>query len=429
MSEEKSEVKAAPKFTVLFVDDETSILRTMKRIFHSKPFKLVLADSAQKALDFMQENTVHVVVSDMKMPGMNGAAFLSQVALNFPDTYKIVLSGFADLESTLEVINNGQIQRFLQKPWDNEVLIDAVERGINQHKLAAENKRLQLLTAKQNKELASLNGVLEQKVEQRTKQLKVALSRSEQATTSVKKVIYNMLSSNPLFSGAYAKSVSSVAKSIADRMDLSDKQVADITYAALIAEIGMVGLDTKIIQTPFSKLTPAQQESYYSQAYRAQLILAPAQLPEVTDIIINQFEFTNGRGFPNSVAADQIPLGSKVLAVARDYMRYRKGRINGTEYDALDAIDKVNNYCGLQYDGSIVNLLKLEQQAGSEDKYDIGLKTSQLEPGMVLHEALYNENDILILPQGHIFDAGSIEKIKALEERFNMTLSILIEED
>lgn len=428
MSEEKTDVKVAPKFTVLFVDDETSILRTMKRIFHSKPFKLVLADSAQKALDFMQENTVHVVVSDMKMPGMNGAEFLSQVALNFPETYKIVLSGFADLESTLEVINNGQIQRFLQKPWDNDVLIEAVERGVTQHKMAAENKRLQILTAKQNKELASLNGVLEQKVEQRTKQLRVALNRSEHATTSVKKVIYNMLSSNPLFSGAYAKSVSQVAHSIASKMELSEKQVADIAYAALIGELGMVGLDSKVIQTPFSKLTPAQQESYYSQAYRAQLILAPAHLPEVTDIIVNQFEFANGRGFPNSVPAEQIPLGSKILAVARDYMRYRKGRINGTEYEVLDAIDKLNNYCGLQYDGSIVNLLKLEEQSSTEDKYDIGLKTSQIEPGMVLHEALYNENDILILPQGHIFDEGSIEKIKALEERFNMVLSILVEE-
>jgi response regulator RpfG family c-di-GMP phosphodiesterase len=418
----------AKKYTVLCVDDEANILRSLKRIFHGQPYRLVLADSAQKAFDFMQKQTVHVVISDMKMPGMNGPEFLAKVAKNNPQTYKIVLSGFADLESTLDVINNGQVQRFLQKPWDNEVLLDAVAQGVRQHELEAENKKLLTLTAKQNKELSTLNSTLEKQVEHRTKQLKVALSRSERSTVSVKKVVYNMLSSNPLFSGAFAKSVSKVAVGIAKEMQLSEKEIDDISFSGLITELGMISLDSAIMNTPFSKLSPAQQEAFYTQAGRAQLILAPAQLPEVTQIVINQYEYVNGRGFPNAMPGNEIPLGAKVLAVARDYMRYREGRINGTKYEVLDALDKINNYCGLQYDGSIVNVLKKTQTAESIDRFDIGLTTSQVKPGMMLHEALYNDNDILILPQGHIFDEESIAKIKALEDRFNMTLSILVED-
>ncbi|MBF7073504.1 response regulator [Glaciecola sp. MH2013] len=416
------------KYTVLCVDDETSILRSMKRIFHGKPFRLVLADSAQKAFDFMQKQTVHVVISDMKMPGMNGPEFLTKVASNFPQTYRIVLSGFADLESTLDVINNGQVHRFLQKPWDNNVLLEAVEQGVIQHKLEAENKKLLTLTAKQNKELSSLNSTLETKVAQRTQQLKTALSKSERGATSVKKVMYNMLSSNPLFSGAFAKSVSKVAQTIAQEMQLDEQVVSDISFSALICEIGMLSLDSAILKTPFSKLSPAQKEAFYTQAGRAQLILAPAQLPEVTNIIINQFEFVNGRGFPNALPGSDIPVGAKILAVARDFVRYRMGRINGSEYDVPSALEKVNNYCGLQYDGSIVNILKKTQMAENVDKFDIGLTSAQLKPGMMLHESLYNDNDILILPQGHIFDEESIAKIIALEQRFNMSLSILIEE-
>jgi response regulator RpfG family c-di-GMP phosphodiesterase len=429
MSDIKSDLPPPPMFKVLFIDDEVNILRTIKRIFHGKPFKLVLADSAQKAFEFMQSNTVHVVVSDMRMPGMSGSEFLAKVAKDFPQTYRIVLSGFADLESTLEVVNNGQIHRFLQKPWDNQELINAVEYGITQCRLKSENTRLLKLTAEQNKQLSSVNSTLEEKVEQRTKQLKIALNESEQSMSSVKKVVYNLVSINPHCSGAFAKSVSKIAVDIAQEMGVNKKLLEDISFAGSICEIGMVGLDAKVITTPFNKLTPAQQEAYFTQSSKAQLILSPAhQLQSVTDIIIHQFEHLSGRGFPNGVAAANIPLGAKILAVARDYMRYRKGKIDGIEHNVADSLEKLANYCGLQYDGSIVNVLKKQQLAASVDKFDIGLRSQQIFPGMVLHESLYNENDILILPQGHVFDESSITKIKALEQRFNLTLSILVEE-
>jgi hypothetical protein len=107
-------------------------------------------------------------------------------------------------------------------------------------------------------------------------------------------------------------------------------------------------------------------------------------------------------------------------------MRYRTGKIDGIEHSVVDSLDKLANYSGLQYDGSVINVLKKQQLAASEDRFDIGRRSHQIQPGMVLGESLFNENDILILPQGHIFDEDSIAKIKALEKRFKMTLSILI---
>jgi response regulator RpfG family c-di-GMP phosphodiesterase len=430
MSDIKSDLPMSPVFKVLLIDDEVNILRTMKRIFHGKPFKLILADSAQKAFEFMQTTTVHVVVSDMKMPGMSGAEFLAKVAEDFPQTYRIVLSGFADLESTLEVINNGKIHRFLQKPWDNQELINAVEHGIMQYRLTSENMRLLKLTAQQNKQLSAANESLEAKVEQRTKQLRSALVVSERSTSAVKKVVYNLVSINPNISGAFAQSVSKIAVDVAQKMSLDKKEIEDIGFASLICEIGMVGLDAKVLTTPFNKLTTAQQDAYFAQSSKAQLILSPAQqLQNVTDIIAHQFEYLSGRGFPNGVEGGNIPVGAKILAVARDYMRYRKGKMDGVEHNVVDSIAKLVSYCGLQfYDASIVDVLKAQQLAASEDKYDIGLSSDQLKSGMILDESLYNENDILILPQGHVFDDGSITKIKALEKRFNMTLSILVKE-
>ncbi|MFT6328188.1 MAG: response regulator RpfG family c-di-GMP phosphodiesterase [Bermanella sp.] len=429
MSDIKNDLSKSPLFRVLFIDDEANILRTMKRIFHGKPFKIVLADSAQKAFEFMQTNTVHVVVSDMRMPGMSGSEFLAKVAKDFPQTYRIVLSGFADLESTLEVINKGQVHRFLQKPWNNEELIKAVENGIVQYRQVSKNTRLSKLAALQNKQLSTINSALEEQVEQRTKQLKVALNASERSIVTLKKVVYNLLIISPYFSGAFAKSVSKAAVDIAQEMGVEKKVCEAISFAGFICEIGMVGLDAKVITTPFNKLTPAQQDAFFTQSSKAQLILSPAtQLQNVTDIIMHQFEYVSGRGFPNNVAGVDIPIGAKILSVARDYIRYRTGKIDGIEHSVVDSLDKLANYSGLQYDGSVINVLKKQQLAASEDSFDIGRRSHQIQPGMVLAESLFNENDILILRQGHVFDEDSIAKIKALEKRFKMTLSILIEE-
>jgi response regulator RpfG family c-di-GMP phosphodiesterase len=239
-----------------------------------------------------------------------------------------------------------------------------------------------------------------------------------------------LVSINPNISGAFAQSVSKIAVDVAQKMSLDKKEIEDIGFASLICEIGMVGLDAKVLTTPFNKLTTAQQDAYFAQSSKAQLILSPAQqLQNVTDIIAHQFEYLSGRGFPNGVEGGNIPVGAKILAVARDYMRYRKGKMDGVEHNVVDSIAKLVSYCGLQfYDASIVDVLKAQQLAASEDKYDIGLSSDQLKSGMILDESLYNENDILILPQGHVFDDGSITKIKALEKRFNMTLSILVKE-
>ena len=144
MTELKADKKAT--YTVLFVDDEPNILRAIKRALFTMDITLLLADSGEKALELLSTNDVHVVISDMKMPQMSGAQLLEQVAKLYPDTFRVVLTGYADIESTIKAVNEGKIHRYLQKPWDNQELIRVVEEGLERVKLKAENERLQKLT-------------------------------------------------------------------------------------------------------------------------------------------------------------------------------------------------------------------------------------------------------------------------------------------
>ena len=212
MTEPSAENKVT--YTVLFVDDEPNILRAIKRALFTMDITLLLAESGAKALELLEKNEVHVVISDMKMPQMSGAELLEQVAINYPETFRVVLTGYADIESTIKAVNQGKIHRYLQKPWDNQELVAAVEEGLERVKLKAENERLQKLTRLQNKKLKDVNSSLEQMVHKRTRQIKAALNKIEKHNLAMEQVLFNVISINPHINGKFAIEVSELARYI-----------------------------------------------------------------------------------------------------------------------------------------------------------------------------------------------------------------------
>src|SRR6202161_1845066 len=127
---------------VLFVDDEPNILEGIQRTLR-KQVELQTASSGAEALRLIGESgPFAVVVSDMRMPAMNGAQFLAKVREQEPDTVRMILSGHADLEATIAAVNEGHIYRFLTKPCPTDRLLAAVEDGLNQHRLRTAEKVL-----------------------------------------------------------------------------------------------------------------------------------------------------------------------------------------------------------------------------------------------------------------------------------------------
>ena len=93
------------KLTVLFVDDEKSILSSLRRLFRTSPYKILTANSGAEGLEIFKEKNIDLVISDMRMPQMDGAEFLAEVANKWPDTIRILLTGYSDLESTIAAVN------------------------------------------------------------------------------------------------------------------------------------------------------------------------------------------------------------------------------------------------------------------------------------------------------------------------------------
>ena len=118
------------KKVLMFVDDEKAILSSLKRVFISSPYEVLLCNSPEEAIEIIKQRPVDVIVSDYRMPGMTGADFLRIARDLRPETIRMVLSGYADAQVVTEMIEKGEIVRFLLKPWENEELKQVIAEGI-----------------------------------------------------------------------------------------------------------------------------------------------------------------------------------------------------------------------------------------------------------------------------------------------------------
>lgn len=419
--------KDAPNITVLCVDDEKNILNSMKRLLRKHPCNLLTAESGANALELMKANKVHIIVSDMRMPEMSGAELLEQVALLSPETYRILLTGFADMESVIAAVNKGKIHRYMQKPWDNEELISAIEEGIESVTLKAENLRLQRQVEEQNQLLKHLNLGLEEKVSLRTKQIRSAMARIENNNSTTQRMLFNFIAINPYMDAGFAKNTAQLAKKIAEYLDLDKQAISDVTLAGYLCEIGMLGLDPSLAKLPFYQLNYDQQKLFFSQIQMAQSILSPAQhMHSIVEIIMNQYEHANGTGYPNKLTDIQIPIGAKILTVARDYCRFATGKLSEEPLDVELIRIEMKKSRGTRYSADILDVLIENPELTANTEIEKGYSPDQLEPGMVLKNNLHTDNHMLILPEGHVFTDASIEKLKAFERNKQQSLSVVV---
>lgn len=165
----------AEMIKILCVDDERNVLKALRRLFLDEDdYDILVAESAEEGLEILKaEADVRLVVSDYRMPEMNGVEFLSQVCEKWPNTIRIVLSGYADTASVVEAINLGQIYKFIPKPWNDEELKSAIATALQHQELQLQNNRLTEELQTKNQELKEINENLEHLVAQRTEALEI----------------------------------------------------------------------------------------------------------------------------------------------------------------------------------------------------------------------------------------------------------------
>ncbi len=157
--------------TLLLVDDEENVTSALQRLLRGDGYKILCASSGREGLELLAQHEVGVVVSDQRMPEMTGVEFLIQVKALHPKTIRMVLSGYADLDSVTDAINRGSVYKFLNKPWDNASLSASVQEAFRRYELVQEDERLALEIKNAKEELARLNLELTALVELKNSQI------------------------------------------------------------------------------------------------------------------------------------------------------------------------------------------------------------------------------------------------------------------
>jgi len=150
---------------VLVVDDEVHIISALRRLFRREGYELMMAGSAEEALEILEEKPANLILSDHRMPGMSGTELLGEVRNRWPDTIRMILSGYSEVGTIITAINDGAVYKYLSKPWNDEEIKLHVRRALELQELQLENRRMAEEIEAQNEQLRDLNSMLKQRAE------------------------------------------------------------------------------------------------------------------------------------------------------------------------------------------------------------------------------------------------------------------------
>ncbi len=271
---------------ILYVDDDVCVLEAVQRQCR-KRHALVTATNGPEALELLRSGgPFAVIVSDMRMPGMDGIQLLSRAQEICPDTVRIMLTGAGDLQSAITAVNEGQIFRFLTKPCPPETLTLALEAGLAQHRLITAERELLEKTLK----------------------------------GSIRAMMDIMALSNPV-AFAHAMRIRHYAVQMAQHLKSPD--VWQIEVAAMLSQVGCVTLPPGVLEKAFAgeALTPQESEMYESHSQTGgQLIIHIPRMEMVARMIVQQQQPGSGGALPDREdSAYWVEVGAHILNVAGQF--------------------------------------------------------------------------------------------------------------
>lgn len=392
--------------SILIVDDEVEVTKALERLLR-KDFTVKSFTNPQEALVAYCQSPTHIVISDMRMPEMNGAEFLSAVAKHNARSKRIALSGHADIELAQKAINEGQVAFYLSKPWDNDDLKSKLLQLVAE--LKAENRRQAIVQkiALDNKQL------LAAKEDQQNWHEMVPIDEAdehcEQAyreVSQLKKVNNEllMLSANltAMYSNeptGHSQRIANQAKALARRCGLSQIDCINVYFAGLYHRIGLTSLPTELAQQHFHKLSPQQQIEYASYVQMsAEILRSTCLLSPCAELVAQLYERNDGKGCPNKLSGEEITLGARILRVVMEFDLCVSGHYLSEKVSPNEALQIIKQQSGSILDGAVLTKFAqmLSQPARNEHFEQVKLVTA-LQSGMVLVHDIVDEHQHKLL--------------------------------
>lgn len=374
--------------SILFVDDEQNILSSMRRQLR-KFFDVHTDSSPESALTKLRNGErFAVVVSDYRMPVMNGVEFLGLVRKICPDSTRVMLTGYADLDNAIKAVNDGNVFRFLTKPCPEERLHENLKEAVRQYELVTAKKIL----------------------------LEKTLKGSIELVTEITQLVHPDFGAN---SNVVKRQVTYLAKK---------KQVTDLwryEIAAMLCQLGSVILPEAVLAKQINGVAFNAEEVQLFEMHPmvAQgLISKLPRLEKVGKMVEYQMKGFDGSGIPrDGVEGEKIPLGGRILKIVLDYNKYfaREGSSQGAFKQLEDNYD--------HYDPEL--MYYFEGMLGVEARYVVKEVTmKELESGMIFYEDVVSDQGALLFRKSLEIDKSKIDRLYMYAKKIsiNEPLKVLV---
>ncbi len=309
------------KYRILIVDDEPDNLALLYRTLRNN-YEIEKSTSPLNALEILKQGNFHCILSDHKMPEMDGVEFLKRCYEISPDTMRLLVTAYTDAGILIDAINYAKIYRYIKKPYNPDELILIVENALEYYQLKADNTKL-------------------------IKDLKELFANTVTA-------IVEALDSRDNNTKGKSKRVSYYAVKIARSMNLNNMLVGRIELAGLLHDIGMLGVSDEVLLKIDKLTTEEYNEIKQHVQFSVKILDDIKQLNDVIEIIKYHHEFYNGKGYPYGKKAEEIPLGSKIIAVADAFDSLTTRKVYRDKVSPQEALNTIKSLAGIQFDPIVV---------------------------------------------------------------------------
>jgi putative two-component system response regulator len=325
------------KYNILVIDDEMQIINSIRRVLNDSKYRVEYTTTPEDAYEILLSNDFDLVLCDQRMPGTAGVEILKFIKKFLPDTVRILITGYSDINAVVSAVNEGSIFKYVSKPWDNEKLLEVVESAIAYRE---EKKRKEEVYIQQWE--AAVDSLKKQVIDGRERAVKSLLKVMEAKDAELLR---------------HCERVSRYALAIADKMNLSEKQKINLKYAAVLHDVGKITIKDKVMYKPgkleFDEFTEVTSHPIVG----SEIVKTIDGMNDAAEIILQHHEKLNGRGYPRGLRETEILIEAKILAVADTYDALTSDRIYRKALNPEEAYEIIMNERNSSYDSDIINIL------------------------------------------------------------------------
>jgi response regulator RpfG family c-di-GMP phosphodiesterase len=424
---------------VLLVDDEESILNSLRRLLRGQPYELLLATSGAQALEIMEQHSIDLVMTDARMPNMDGATLLARIHQLYPTTTRILLTGYADMPTIIKAINEGKIHRYISKPWSDEEMLLTLRQSLAHQYSERERQRLEQLTRLQNDQLKSLNITLEKHVAARTAELQQTADMLDLAYEELKHSyvtgteVFSLLANLRLPPAKQTnRQIIELVRVYCRLHGLDEGTSRDLAMAAALYNIGKLSWTDSMMTAPADLLHHSDRERYRGYPKQSEsLLMTLDPMKDAARLILHHQERWDGSGFPDRLKGEAIPFGARLLKLAVDFIELQRGLILERQMNSDEALVYIRSYAGRLYDPELVEdfiqvcAAYLSDVSLADPSVKV-LTTREVAAGMILARNLNADNGMLLLNAGKVLNGPLVEKLIAFEAMEGAKYSIFV---